>query len=144
MKNVKNLQEELNKELNNKRLSDAKIQSLTRQIQQEKQNKKLPKDIEKAFKAALGSAQKEMEVLTNEIAEKQKAIYELEATAKTIATDIAEKYGVPVYYSILDTEYRYGPESYQDKWAEYEVALKSEFSCMGFYPAREGWSSSSC
>ena len=141
MKSVKDLQEELNKEFENKRLSDAKIENLTRQIQQEKQNKKLPKDIEKAFKAALVSAGKEMEVLTDEIFEKQKAIYELETMAKTIATDIAEKYGVPVCYSILDTEYRYGPESYQDKWAEYETALKTE---LKFHPAREGWSSSSC
>lgn len=141
MKNVKDLQEELNKELNNKRLSNTKIENLMRQIQQEKQNKKLPKNIEKAFKAALVSAQKEMEVLTNEIVEKQKAIYDLEAKAKTSAVDIAEKYGVPVYYSILDTEYRYGPESYQDKWAEYEAALKSE---LRFHPLREGWSSSSC
>lgn len=43
MKSVKNLQEELNKEFENKRLSDAKIENLMRQIQQEKQNKKLPK-----------------------------------------------------------------------------------------------------
>ena len=141
MKSVKDLQEELNKEFENKRLSNEKIENLTRQIQQEKQNKKLPKNIEKAFKAALGSAQKEMEVLTNEITKKQKAIYELKERAKTTATDIAEKYGVPVYYSILDTEYRNGPESYQDKWAEHEAALKSE---LKFYPEREGWSSSSC
>lgn len=141
MKSVKDLQEEVRKELENKRLSDAKIENLMRQIEQEKQNKKLPKNIEKAFKAALGSAQKEMEVLTNEIAEKQKAIYDLEAKVKSTAVNIAEKYGVPVCYSILDTEYRYGPESYQDKWAEYEAALKSE---LKFYPEREGWSSSSC
>lgn len=82
-----------------------------------------------------------MEILTNEIAEKQKTMYDLEIKAKTTATNIAEKYGVPVYYSILDTEYRYGPESYQDKWAEYETALKTE---LRFYPEREGWSSSSC
>lgn len=43
MKSVKNLQEELNKEFENKRLSDAKIENLMRQIQQEKQNKKTSK-----------------------------------------------------------------------------------------------------
>ncbi len=141
MKSVKNLQEELNKELNNKRLSDAKIENLTRQIQQEKQNKKLPKDIEKAFKNAIDKCDEEMQVLINQISEKTKEFWKFQEEIKTKSSFIAEKYGLPISYYLNDTEYWYGPETYDDKWSEYEELLINNFD---FSPGRQGWTSSSC
>jgi len=141
MKNVKNLQEELNKEIENKRLSDAKIENLKRQIQQEKQNKKLPKDIEKAFKTALDACDKEMQFLRNQISEKTKEFWKFQEEIKTKASSVAEKYGLPISYYLNDTEYWYGPKTYSDKWSEYEELLTNNFD---FYPVREGWTSSSC
>lgn len=142
MKNIEKLQEELRKEFENKRNSDAKIENLMRQIsEQEKQNEKLSKNIEEAFKFALKSSKEEMKVLTDEINKKQSEMDDFSRKVSQKAAIIAEKFGVPVYYSISDTDYSYGPKSYQDKWAKYEEELERE---LCFQPANEGWSSSSC
>jgi cell division septum initiation protein DivIVA len=141
MKNVKKLQEELDKELENKKSLDVKIANLKHQLEQEKRSKKLPKNIEKSFRSALESSQKEMQVLRNEIYKKHSEMDELALRVANEAENIAEKFGVPVFYSISDTEYSYGPESYQDKWSKYEEELKNE---IGFWPLKQGWSSSSC